>query len=67
MNITKGLFELFGENKKAKKDFFNWCKDSEELCDYDLELLENDLFIAIIDNSVKYSFHFFCLIFYYSV
>jgi len=49
-----GLYHLFGENKKAKEDFYNWYKNSGEACDYDLEHLENNLLFAFIDNTDQY-------------
>lgn len=54
MEYTEGIYHLFGGNKKAKLDFYNWCKDNEELCPYDLELLENDLFLPALDSTQKY-------------
>lgn len=50
----KGLYHLFSENTKAKKDFYNWFKEQEDCCEYDLEILENDLFLPAIDTSKKY-------------
>ena len=57
MRNNLGLYHIFGENKKAKMLFYNWCKDSEELCEYDIEQIENDLFIPCINNLDRY-FHF---------
>lgn len=57
MRNNLGLYAIFGENKKAKMLFYNWCKSSDELCEYDVEQIENDLFIPCIDNLDRY-FHF---------
>jgi hypothetical protein len=46
-----GIYHLFGENKEAKKEFYNWCKINDEFCDYDLE---TELFMPVIDNTEKY-------------
>lgn len=50
----KGLYHLFGENIKVKKDFYNWFKEQEDCCEYDLETLENDLFLPSLDTIKKY-------------
>lgn len=57
MMNSVGIFNLFGENKKAKKLFLEWCKNCEEFCDADIENLESDLLLPHIDNSEQY-FHF---------
>lgn len=57
MRNTLGIYNLFGENNKSKMLFYNWCKDSDEFCEYDVEMLENDLFIPSINTSDQY-FHF---------
>jgi len=57
MRNTLGIYNLFGENNKSKMLFYNWCKDSDEFCEYDVEMLENDLFIPSINTSNQY-FHF---------
>jgi len=49
-----GIYHLFGENKKAKKDFFNYWKEQGDCCDYDLEILETDLFFPSIGNTQRY-------------
>jgi hypothetical protein len=57
MRNNLGLYHIFGKNEKAKILFYNWCKGNEELCEYDIEQIENDLFIPCIDNLDRY-FHF---------
>lgn len=54
MRNNVGLYALFGDNKKAKILFYDWCKNNEELCEYDIEQIENDLFIPCINNLDKY-------------
>lgn len=57
MRNDVGLYALFGDNIKSKKVFYEWCKNNDELCEYDIEHIENDLFIPCIDNTNRY-FHF---------
>jgi hypothetical protein len=52
-----GVYDLFGENNEARKDFYNWCKNNDEFCEYDLEHLEIELYMPAMDNTEKY-FHF---------
>lgn len=49
-----GVYQLFGENIKAKRLFYDWCKNCEELCEYDVEQIENDLVLPCIGNTEKY-------------
>lgn len=52
-----GLYDLFGDNKLSKKKFLEWCKDNDELCEYDIERIGIDLYAPVVDNSDRY-FHF---------
>lgn len=54
MRNNLGICKLFGENIKSKKAFYDWCKNSDELCDYDLENIENDLILPCINNTHEY-------------
>ena len=54
MNNSAGLHHLFGENNKVKKLFYEWCKENDEFCEYDIERIENDLFLPCINNTTKY-------------
>lgn len=49
-----GIYHLFGENIKAKKDFYNWWKEQNDCCEYDLENLGIELTMPVIDNVKKY-------------
>ncbi len=57
MRNSLGIYNLFGENTKAKHIFYNWCKESEQFCEYDLDLLGVNLSMPCINNSEMY-FHF---------
>lgn len=57
MNNKLGIYNLFGENTKAKREFANWCKDNNEICEYDYEKIELDLYLPTLDNTDKY-YHF---------
>lgn len=37
------IYELFGDNINAKKEFYEHCKNSDQLCDYDLERIAFEL------------------------
>lgn len=52
-----GLYNLFGDNNESKKAFLEWCKDNDELCEYDIERIAIDLYAPVVDNSDRY-FHF---------
>lgn len=54
MRSKVGIFHLFGENKKARKAFWDYCSTSDEFCEYDLELLEIKLGIPVIDNTDEF-------------
>lgn len=54
MRNKVGVYHLFGESIKSKKEFFYWCKNNDEFCDYDLEHLEIDLFTPTINNTDRY-------------
>jgi|SRR6478736_3089617 len=49
-----GIYHLFGENTKAKKDFYNWFKEQDDCCEYDLENLGIELNMPAINNVQKY-------------
>lgn len=57
MRNNVGIYELFGANEKAKKKFYNWCKDNDEFCEYDVEHIEIDLWVPVVGNADRY-FHF---------
>lgn len=54
MRNNVGLYAMFGENKKVKMLFYNWCKTNGEFCNYDIEQIETDLFLPCINNLDKY-------------
>lgn len=54
MNNTLGIYQLFGENIKSKKLFYEWVKKQTNLCEWDIERIENDLILPAIDNSSEY-------------
>lgn len=54
MRSNLGIYHLFGENNKAKKLFYEYCKNSDELCAWDLEVIENNLGLPSINNSQEY-------------
>lgn len=49
-----GIYHLFGENEKAKKEFFKWVKNSGEFCQYDMEHIEIDLYLPSVNNTKRY-------------
>lgn len=57
MRNNVGIYKLFGDNKKVKILFADWCKKNEELCEYDLEHILIDLEMPCINNTDRY-FHF---------
>jgi len=57
MGNKVGIYHLFEGCDKARVKFFEWCKNNDEFCDYDLERLEIDLGIPVINNTERY-FHF---------
>lgn len=52
-----GLCALFGVNMKSKQLFYKWCQECKDLCEYDRENIEIDLFVPCINNLQRY-FHF---------
>lgn len=54
MRNELGIYHLFGENEEAKRKFYNWCENNEELCEYDLEQIAIDLEMPVLDNMSKY-------------
>lgn len=54
MRNDLGIYHLFGENKKVKHLFYNWCKGNDEFCEWDIENIENDLYIPCVNTSEKY-------------
>lgn len=52
-----GIAHLFGANVKAKNKFINYCKDCDELCEYDYEQIVIDLGLGSLNNTPRY-FHF---------
>lgn len=48
---------LFGDNTKSMKLFYDWCINNDEFCDYDLEHLENDLFLGSLSGENYFHFH----------
>lgn len=57
MRNNLGLRNLFGDNIKSMRLFLDWCKNNDELCDYDLEHIEFALALHAINN-VEMFFHF---------
>ena len=49
--------ELFSNNTKVIQDFLQWCKDNDELCEYDLENLALSLELGAQNVATKL-FHF---------
>ena len=49
-----GVHQLFGDNKKARRAFYDWCKASGEFCEYDLEILGMELGVPFCNNTEKY-------------
>lgn len=45
--------EMFNDNTKVIKHFLNWCKKSEELCEYDYEHLCIALSLGALDKSLE--------------
>jgi hypothetical protein len=48
-----GIKEMFGDHKKVIKHFLNWCKELEELCEYDYEHLCITLELGSLDLPIK--------------
>ncbi|MDC7248495.1 MAG: hypothetical protein PQJ49_01060 [Sphaerochaetaceae bacterium] len=57
MRNQVGLRSLFGENHKAIRLFIDWCRECDELCEYDYEHICISLELGAIDNTPKF-FHF---------
>lgn len=57
MRNNIGIYHLFEGCENTKKKFLEWCKNNDELCDYDLEHIEIDLYMPAINNTDRY-FHF---------
>ena len=57
MRNSVGLRNMFGENIKAIHLFIDWCRENDELCDYDLEHIEFTLALGATNNSEMF-FHF---------
>lgn len=52
--MKNGIYYLFGTNIKAKKDFYDWCKENEDLSIWDLDALGIELTLGALDNTLKY-------------
>ena len=57
MRNNLGLRDMFGDNIKTIHLFIDWCRENDELCDYDLEHIEIALGLGAINNSEMF-FHF---------
>lgn len=57
MRNNLGLRAMFGDNIKSIHLFLDWCKNNDELCDYDLEHIQFALALGAINNSEMF-FHF---------
>lgn len=57
MRNSLGIYHLFGENNKSKKLFYEWCKNDDNLCEYDLEHIAIDLVTPCNNNTDRYA-HF---------
>lgn len=57
MRNNLGLSAMFGENKKSIRLFIEYCENSDELCEYDLEHIKIALALGAINNSEMF-FHF---------
>ena len=57
MRNNLGLKAMFGDNIESIKLFLNWCKDNDEICEYDLEHIEIALVLGAVNNSEMF-FHF---------
>lgn len=51
------LGAMFGDNMKAIKLFLEYCENSEELCEYDVDNIKISLGLGAINNSEMF-FHF---------
>ena len=49
-----GVYHLFEGLDKVRKEFHSWCKESGEFCEYDLDILENVLYLPVIGNTEKF-------------
>lgn len=57
MRNSMNIRELFNNNIKSIKHFLNWCKESQELCEYDYENLCVALELGATNKAVEL-FHF---------
>lgn len=57
MRNSVGLRDLFGDNMKSAKLFLDWCKESDELCEYDYEHIAIALELGAVNNTPRF-FHF---------
>jgi len=54
MHNKIGIYHLFGENIESKKCFWNWINSKSNICEYDLQKIQIELFTPSLNTAERY-------------